>query len=182
MTPNQIAELRVWYDSPRGMAITAAEEATAASPRPPDEAMRDGMRLLSDATPSRQAILGRISDATRAPEAMANLIINTAVAVQQGVVRARGQQDGPSSADLRAALVAQKPQMIQAFSLVVLATYAMAYAGIGDEDLDRYATFLASKPGMKFNGQCLLAFDRALTQAAREFGQGLPTARSGATT
>ena len=70
--------------------------------------------------------------------------------------------------------------MIQAFSPVVLATYALAYAGIGDEDLDRYATFLASKPGMKFNGQCLLAFDRALTQAAREFGQGLPTARSGA--
>ncbi|MCE9658726.1 MAG: hypothetical protein K8R60_09225 [Burkholderiales bacterium] len=182
MAPSQLAELRAWYDSPRGKAITAAEEAAGTSSRRPEEAMRDGMRVLSAAPPARQAILARISDATRAPEAMANLTINTAVAIQQGVLRSQGQQNGPSSADLRAALVAQKPQMIQAFSRAVLASFAMAYANIGDEDLDRYATFLASKPGMKFNGQCLLAFDRALTEAGRAFGQGIPIARPGSTT
>ena len=68
--------------------------------------------------------------------------------------------------------------MIQVFARVVLARFALAYAGIGDEDLDRDATVPREQAGDGFNGQCLLAFDRALTQAAREFGQRLPTARS----
>lgn len=182
MAPNQLGELRAWYDSPRGKSITAIEEAAAASTQRPEDAIREGQRVYSAATPARQALVGRISDAIRAPEAMANLAINTAVAMQQGVSRVQGQQGTMSPAELRAALGAQKPQMMQAFSSIVLASFALAYANVGDKDLDAYASFLEGPAGMKFTGQSLLAYDQALSQAGREFGQALAAARPKAST
>lgn len=182
LASGQIAGLRNWFDSPRGRAITAAEAAISNDSRRPEDLVREGTGVFSAASARRQSIFQRISEATRAPEALANLAINTAVAIQQGVVRAQGQQGAPSPAELRAAFAGQKAEMMQAFAGIVLATSALAYAGIGDDDLDAYATFLETKAGSRFTGQCLLAFDQALTQASREFGQGLPSTRPKATT
>lgn len=182
MVPNQLADLRAWYDSPRGKAITSAEEAMAASPRTPETIMGEGTRAYAAESAERRAIYERLSKATRAPEALANLAINTTLAIQQGVIRSQGQPAGPSPAELRAALTARKPQMIQAYSGIVLASSALTYVTIGDDDLGAYATFLESKAGTRFTGQGLLAFDRALSQAGREFGEGLSAARPKAKT
>jgi hypothetical protein len=182
MSPGQLGELRAWYDSPRGKAITAAEEAMAASPRSPEDIVGEGTRAYAAESPERRAIFLRLSKATRAPEALANLAINTMLALQQGVIASQGQQVGPSPSELRAALTAKKPQLMQAYSGIVLASSALTYVTIGDDDLGAYATFLEGKAGTRFTGQCLLAFDRALTQASREFGEGLVAARPKAKT
>lgn len=171
-----------WFDSPQGQAITRAEEAALEEHGDPSAVLVEGATLLKSMPAERLALLEELIAATHAAEALVQITINTAVAVQVGVASALPGGPTPSAIEMRAKLEAQRPQMLQAFTGMVLASAAHAYASISSDQLQQYVVFIRSPAGTAFNEVSLEALEAALTDAAAEMGRRLPGTRDGSST
>jgi hypothetical protein len=166
--------LRRWFDSALGQRVSVLEE--KASEGDPAAQLQAGVALFQTATPARQALLGELVLVTRAEEALSSLNINVVLAVQEGLLLARPQQPGPSPADMRAALEAQRPQMMQNMAGLALAAFAQAYSTLDDDALSRYIAFLGSPEGTRWTELGVAATEAAMVKAGREWGQDMPGA------
>ena len=99
---------------------------------------------LAAMAPAKRALLQEMSAVMRAPELVTTIMINTTLAIQQGIASVSPGTPGPSRQELRAMMEAQRPQMLQAFGVLMLATFASTYTSISVDQLRQYVTFLKS--------------------------------------
>jgi hypothetical protein len=182
LQPRHVAGLERWYDSALGKRITQIEEASAADTREPAVVMQQGQALLEAMPSTRRALINGIIEATKSAELLVDIISNTAVATHQGMASVLPQAPGQTAADLRAALAAQRPQMLENFTQYLMAAMAVTYSTVESPDLTRYAEFLRGESGRHFNDVAGRALDAALTEASTELGRRLPGTRDGSRT
>jgi hypothetical protein len=182
MQAQHLNALRQWFDSPVGKSITRAEEATASEQHDPRAAFNEGAALLKSMPAERRKLLQDLLTATHTAEAIVQITISTAVAVQAGVASVTPNMPGPSANQLRADLEAQTPQMLEGFSNMALATFARAYSKISSEQLRQYVAFIRTPAGTAFNDAAFEALAAALTDAATQMGRSLPGTRDSSNT
>lgn len=178
-----VAALQRWFDSSIGQTVTRLEEQASADTADPQAQMRQGVALLKNSPPARRRLLEELVKESRAAEAAVQITINGALAAMRGVASVSPNAPGMmSAAELRAALEAQRSQMLQGFSAMTLAGFAKAYEQLPTDSLQSYVTFLKSEAGSHFNDLGIEALDAALTEAAAEFGRRAPSTKDKANT
>jgi hypothetical protein len=179
MQPQDADALGAWFDSPLGQAVAHAEEAISADTADSATAMKEGLRVLASTPSERRKLLDDLLAATHAAEGMVQLTISTRVAVQLGAASAITGVTGPSATQARAALEPQRPQMLKAYTALMLSSFARSYVSLSSEQLSAYVAFIRSPAGAAFNDVSLQAMEAALTAAATEMGRSLPGTRDG---
>lgn len=180
LTPAHVAALEAWYSSPDGQAITQLEEASSTDASDFQSRVQAGAKVLASATADRQALLNRVAKVTRAAQASTDIIINTAVGIQEGLAKVLPIGSRPAAKEFRAALEQQRPQMVKSFETATVALFAATYKGIDDEALGRYVRFLKSPAGLAYTEVSLRAMDRAFVEAAHDLGRSIPAVKSNA--
>lgn len=165
--------LDAWLDSGLGQKIRRLEEAAAADPRDTQAKLQDGVARLQGLDAARRALLTEFVAATRSAEALTNFSIDTLVAMRQGLSSVTADETGPSLQDLRAALQAQRPQMLETYAMVSTALSALHYASLPDEELAQYLVLLKSEAGRRYTDVGVQALTDALVDSALEFGRRL---------
>lgn len=172
---DKLPALKRWYDSPAGRKITQLEEAASKNSAASQKAyVEEGVSIYEGQKESRKKLLDDLVFATNAPNAMVNATFALALAVTEGVGRAKPQQIGPSAADVKGMLDAQRPQLLQAFRSMSTASFSKTYSTLSDAELKRYVDFLKTPAGQHFYTLTLAGLNAALTDAGREFGARLP--------
>ena len=175
MSPGEMPALLKWYDSPLGKEITKLEEAASVADRDPNAAIQEGRAVLSKLPPARLALLRRLMDVTRSVEGVTNMTINLILAVQQGAALARPGGPTFSWREMRAEMESQRPKMQQGYQGIVLALFANTYRTLSDTGLGKYIELVSTPAGIKFMDVGIRAVDKSLTEAAADFGKGIPT-------
>jgi hypothetical protein len=171
---DQVPALKRWYSSPLGQRIAGLEEAAAATQTDPQAVVRKGMALLSAMDSSRRTLLEEIVVVTKSAETVVQITIDTTLAAQRGVLSVTPDAPSGSAKELKAALEAQRPQLLQLFSRLSLASFAIAYEALSTSELAQYAEFLKSDPGRHFADVGVKALSAALVEAAGELGRRMP--------
>jgi hypothetical protein len=171
------ADLGRWYASPVGVAITKVEEQFSASQGEPHEVAAQGTAILEQSSGQRRELIDAIMRETKAVEAAVEMTLSVALAVQRGVAAATPSAPNITPADLRAALQAQRPRLLDAYSRLMAASCALTYKTVSDADLERYVAFIKSPAGQHFNALAIRALDAALSKATEELGRNLPSTK-----
>lgn len=172
-----IEALRRWYASPDGVAITKLEDAAAADTGDPQRRMQEGAQAFEQASAERQALMRDIVEITRQAEMMVDLTVGTTIAMLQGLASVQPGAPAPTARELRAALEAQRGQMLQAFGAMALASSALAYAPLPTASLAAYRDFLRSEAGRHFYDVAWRGVGAAIGDASGTFGRSLPGTR-----
>ena len=160
---NQLPELMRWYESPTARSITQAEvDDTARAEADIQARTKRGMALVQAASPKRQQLLVRLVEVTRAPRAGADIIISLGVQLPLALARLVPPPQPIEEARLRATLEDQRAQLTQAFEIITLAGFAIAYQGLPDDALEAYAKFMATSAGEHFNDVGVAALEAAM--------------------
>ena len=172
-----VPALQQWFNSPAGQVIAKAEQANAnVDLHAPVDA---GSQLLASSSAERVALIKDILVQSHTAEAMVDIIINTTLAVRNGVMVASPGMPHGDTRELRASLESRRPAMIESFTKVSLPITANSYAAVSDADLARYLQFMKTEQGARFNEVSIRSFESALMIAAAEFGSGIPGSRKG---
>ena len=180
--PGQLEALETWLGGELGRRITAIEVAASRPDRDSERAIRAGIVRLREASEARRRLIENLVESTRSAEAITNMTINVAVAVQRGMASVK--PDGPPApvATLREAFAAQRAQMQQAYRGMSQALFAEMYQALPDADLASYQDFLRSAAGQQFLDATIQAMEQALVEAAERLGTRLPGVRPGSNT
>jgi hypothetical protein len=180
LNKEHVAELQRWFESPLGRSITKLEEAASAEGGDPQTVLQQGAVMLQKLPQTHRSLLEDLVTETKVAEAMFQITINTAVAVQQAAAGAAPHAPRMPEGDLRAALEAQRPQLLKAISTMALVGFARTYATLSPSQVQDYVNFTKSGAGSHFNAICIVALDAALTDAAAELGRNLPRTKEAA--
>lgn len=161
-----LPELLRWYESPVARSISRAEvDDTARAEADIQARTQRGMALVQAASPQRQQLLLRLVEVTRAPRASADIVINMGAMLPLALMRFDPTAKQVPEAELRASLEEQRPQLTQAFEIISLAGFAIAYQGLPDEALAAYGNFMASAAGDHYIDIGEKAFEAAILSA-----------------
>lgn len=173
LQPVDVQPLLAWYDSALGRKVAGMEQASSAQVTDPAERLRRGDQALHTASAGRKASLQAILAETRSVDVMADTVIESAIAVRQGVAGVDGTATASSIADIKADLSAKRPQLVARYSQMALPAYAFAYAGLADDELKRYADYLAGAGAKAYNDATVRGVARALSDGAFKLGRCL---------
>lgn len=182
LEPQHLPALLRWYASPAGTSITRLEEASATDTREPPAVVQAGTLLLQRMPEERRLLLADMVEATKAPEAMVQLVIGTSLAAYRGAASVTPGTPGMSLSELRALLEAQRPQLLKAYAALALAGMAITYEPVATGELGAYLDFLKSDAGRHFSDLGNAAVDAAMVEASADFGRRLPGSRDQANT
>lgn len=182
VVPTHVPVLEAWLAGEPGRRITALEVAAARPDRDSDRVIRAGIARLAAAPEERRKLIDSLVEATRAAEAITNMTINIAVAVQRGMGSVRPDLPAPPVTELRQAFAAQRPQMLEAYRGMSRSLFAETYSALPDADLARYLEFLQGDPGARFLAATMAATEQALVEAAERLGTRVPAVRPGSNT
>ena len=171
-----VSTLTAWYDSALGRQVAGMEEASTAQVIDPQERLRRGSAALETASATRKASLQAILAETRSVDIMADTVIESAIAVRQGVAGANGTATAVAMSDVRADLSARRPELVARYSQMALPAYAFAYAGLDDDELKRYADYLAGASAKTYNDGSVRGVARALSDGSVKLGRCLKDA------
>jgi hypothetical protein len=174
LKPEDAAVVADWYRSTLGDAIARLEEASSASPEAPEVRLHAGMDVFAKASPERQALLKRLVQVTHAAEGQTQLVIDSTVAIQQGLAAAQPSLPAPATSEVRAAFEKQRPKMQQGFAGLSAALFAGTYAKISNEELAEYIAFLSEGAGAHYAELDLQALSQAMRAAGLELGRAMP--------
>ena len=175
-----VKPLLAWFDSATGLAMTQWEEASGSTGDDPSARVQEGASRLGGMSPARRELLAALNKESRAAPAMVNMSINTALGVQQGLLSAQPDRPGPTLAQMRAELEAQRAAMEEAFGGLMLALAAVTYEAASDAQLAAYLAFLQSPAGAHFTEVAEHALDQLFLEAGTELGRAMPGMREGA--
>ena len=176
LQPADVPPLLAWYDSALGHKVAGMEEASAAQVADPAERLRRGEQALRTASAGRKASLQAILTETRSVDIMADTVIESAIAVRQGAASVDGTATASAMADIKADLSARRPQLVARYSQMALPAYAFAYEGLADDDLERYADYLAGASAKAYNDATVRGVARALSDGSFKLGRCLKDA------
>ena len=171
-----VSTLTAWYDSPLGRKVAGMEEASTAQVIDPQERLRRGSAALETASATRKASLQAILAETRSVDIMADTVIEMAIAVRTGMASADPAMTPNALADVKAELSGKRPLLVQRYTQLALPAYAFAYASLGDDDLKRYADYLAAPAAKAYNDGAVRGVARALTDGSVRLGHCLKDA------
>ena len=177
LAEQHVADLVRWYASPVGVAITKAEEQFSASQGEPREVAASGAAMLERSTGQRRELIDAIMRETKAVDAAVEMTLSVALAVQRGISAAMPSASNMTGADITAALESQRPRLVDAYSKLTAASFALTYKSVSDADLERYVAFIKSPAGQHFSALAMRALDAALSKATEELGRNLPSTR-----
>jgi len=177
LDPALVDELSRWFNSPLGKTITALEEKSASTIEESGKLARRGAEAFTHASPARQELIKRIVQVSRAPEVAVDILIDAAIGIEQGIASTEPARVGPSFSEMSARLEKQRPQMLENYTGLITAEFTLTYASLNDAKLKRYAEFLSGEAGTRFTDITLRTFESTLSQAARDFGRGLTSAK-----
>jgi uncharacterized membrane protein YhaH (DUF805 family) len=164
MSAAEAAEALGWLDGDVGRRITSIETAGGAQ-ADHAQSIRDGMHLLPSLSPERVGLLKRLVQVTRQGETSAAMATNIGVAL---AMSSAGALSGASASDREAFRHrAEEGQTALAKRLeqTGLATSALVYRRVGDDDLERYLAFLSSPAGQGYITASMGALDAAFSEA-----------------
>ena len=171
LQPTDVQALLAWYDSALGRKVAGMEQSSSAQVTDPAERLRRGDQALSKASAGRKASLQAILAETRSVDIMADTVIESAIAVRQGTASAEGTATASSMAEIKADLSARRPQLVARYSQMALPAYAFAYAGLDDDELKRYADYLAGSSAKAYNDGVVRGVARALSAGSVTLGR-----------
>ena len=171
-----VSTLTAWYDSALGRQVAGMEEASTAQVIDPQERLRRGSAALETAPATRKASLQAILAETRSVDIMADTVIEMAIAVRTGMASADPAMTPEALADVKADLSGKRPLLVQRYTQLALPAYAFAYASLGDDDLKRYADYLAAPAAKAYNDGAVRGVARALTDGSVKLGRCLKDA------
>lgn len=171
-----VAALRRWYEGSPGSAIVLLEVAQSAQDQ--RVVLEQGAALLARMPSSRRRVLEEVVVATRVAELQTELAIGTSLAVVGQGARAARDPTAPSLGELKAALDAQRHQIMRAAGAQSLVAFASTYSSLPDADLDTYVNFLKSRAGRHFVDVAIHALGAAIFGAALDFGRTLGETKS----
>ena len=180
--PAHLGAIETWLGGEPGRRITSIEVAASKPERDSERVIRSGIARLAEAPEGRKRLIENLVEATRAAEAITNMTINVAVAVQRGMANVRPDPPVPPVATLREGFSGQRMQMLQTYRGMSRALFADMYHALSDAELASYLDFLRSAAGWQFLDATLQSMEQALVEAAERLGTRLPAVRSGSTT
>ncbi len=180
--PIHLEALDAWLGSDLGRRVTSLEVAASKPDRDSDRAIRAGVARLAAASEARKRLIENLVESTRAAEAITNMTINVAVAVQRGMASVKPDGPAPPVATLREAFEAQRAQMQQAYRGMSQALFADMYQALSDAELASYLEFLRGAAGRQFLDATIQAMEQALVDAGERLGTRLPGTRPGSNT
>lgn len=175
-----------WFDSALGKTVAQLEAKALADPQDPQVQAQEGVALFRQQTAERQRMLQELVKVTRGGELLANIGINTAMAVFQGAAAAAASSANPPASPeaqaeqaqaVRRTLEAQRPRMVELYNGLTLAGYARMYDPLPTVDLQAYLAFLQTEAGQHLNEVIMQAFDAAMVAASTELGRILAVQR-----
>ena len=176
LQPADVPALLAWYDGELGRRVAGMEQVSAAQVTDPAERLRRGEQALRTASARRKTSLQAILAETRSADIMADTAIEMAIAVRQGLAMADPSATPGAIADIKADLAAKRPQLVERYAQMGLPAYAFAYDGLADDELRRYADYLASPAAKAYSDGAVRGVARALTDASVTLGRCLKDA------
>ncbi len=176
LQPTDVPVLVAWYDGELGRRIAGMEQVSAAQVTDPAERLRRGEQVLRTTSARRKASLRAILTETRSADIMADTAIEMAIAVRQGLALADPSATPSAIADIKADLAAKRPQLVERYAQMGLPAYAFAYDGLTDDELKRYADYLASPAAKAYSDGAVRGVARALNDASATLGRCLKDA------
>lgn len=168
MDASDLPALDTWFDSALGQKIRRLEEAAAADPRAHTVQIQESMALLQSQDATRRALLDEMVVVTKSAEMFADLAIDMALSAHRVTSAIGPQAQGPTLSQLQAALQAQRPQMLQAYTALAAASFASAYATLPTEELVQYLGFLKSDAGRRYTDIGARAVSDTLVDSSTE--------------
>jgi hypothetical protein len=169
-----VGELRRWYSSPQGLAITGLEEKQASEGVDPRALATRGAAVLEQSTARRRELLADLVREGKVAESAVEMVLGTAVAIQRGVLAANPDAPAVTTGEINAALAPQRPVLLKAYTTLAMANAALTYQPLPDTELANYVAFMGSPAGQHFNDLVAKALGAALSEAAEDLGRGLP--------
>lgn len=173
LQPADVLPLAHWYDSVLGRKIAAEEESSARAVIDPQERVKRGVEALDAASPLRKTALQSIVTGTHSVDIMADTLIEMAFAVREGVASIDPAVTPEQVADIRAKLVARRPQVVAHYTEISLPAYAFTYARLTDEEVILYADHLEAPFAKAFNDGSTRGVARALASGSAKLGRCL---------
>ena len=176
LQPADVSDLTAWYDSALGRKVAGMEQASTAEVADPQERLRRGDAAQEKASAARKASLQAILVETRSVDIMADTVIEMAIAVRTGMASTDPSMTPSALGDVKAELSGKRPQLVQRYTQLALPAYAFTYASLGDDDLKRYADYLAAPAAKAYNDGAVRGVARALTDGSVKLGRCLKDA------
>jgi hypothetical protein len=176
LEPADVAPLYAWYDGALGRRIPAIEQDSARQTPDPQERLRLGQQALAEASQARKASLQAIVTETHSDDMMADTLIEMALAVQEGKAGLAPNTSTESLAELRANLASRRPQLIAHYAQLSLPAYAFTYQTLSEDDLKRYADYLATPAAKALSDGTVRGVARALAAGSVKLGKCLKDA------
>jgi len=177
LSPSQLQELLVFYDSPFGRRITRLE--IEAGREEDEEKKAEGTRILAEVRendPERYRLYMQMIDDLAIMETSEAIAMNAGYAMLVGMFAAAQSPVAPSEQLIMQLLQGQRPKIREAIAEAVLSSTAYGYRELTLEDLKRYTEFLASGTANRYYREMLSAMDATLSQTARTLGHRLAEA------
>lgn len=166
-----------WLSGDLGQRITALEE-KASTPEALRERMETGAERAKALSPERLAQYTRLAEAIHAGEVGATIMINTASGLARGFNAALPGHGGADADQVRALMETRRPQLVALMAEQQIMFFAMSYATVSDDELERYIAFAESPVGRRYQAATVVAVDKAMTDAAVETGHLLVSQKS----
>lgn len=166
-----LREAAVWYASPLGAKITAAEVA-ASGPAAAAMVPEYAKYLRANPPPkTRLALANQLLDATKAVAYAASVAEAVAVGTTLGLAPLMPPERRRNEADLRRAFRADFAKAERALreTLVVSALYT--YGSVSERDLAQYVGFLKSPAGARYQDAALAAVTAEIGRGSIEMGR-----------
>ncbi|HEX5362522.1 MAG TPA: hypothetical protein VFW49_15775 [Fluviicoccus sp.] len=168
LTPGEIQRLLAWHDTALGKRVTALEVARAQSQLLNADVPEDP----APATAARQRLLARIMKATNAVPMLVEVQMQVMAAMFRGMASSADIAGRPVDiAPILKELDAQRPVYLARVETDMRRDLRLTYAPLSDAELGRYAAFLESPLGRKFNRAMMKSLQGALTDAGQSFGE-----------
>ena len=159
-----------WLSADLGQRITSLEEKASTS-EALRERMETGAERVKALSSERLAQYERLAEATRAGDVGATILINTAAGLARGFKAALPGFGGPDSDQIRALMETRRPQLVALMKKQQIMFFAMSYATVADDEIERYVAFAESPVGRRYQAATVIAVDKAMTDAAVETGR-----------
>lgn len=170
----QVTAMQRWFDSPLGRKVDELEKAAAATQTDLRQVIQQGEDAAAHLSAERRALLTQLLQETRSDEAMVDVSLHTVVATHKGISSAMPGTSRLTNKEVKATLMADRGEMLQAYRKLIIASFVQAYAPLSDAELRQYVGFLKTPAGRRHTRLSHQTLKAALDDGASVFVRAAP--------